>query len=195
MDKQNSQLRIIAGQWRGRKINFLPQLGLRPTPNRVRETLFNWLAPYIQDAYCLDAFAGSGALGFEALSRGARSVVMIDQSHEIIKTLKENAETLKINTVEFYCGDFLKTLPTLSPRKFDIIFLDPPFHQNLISASAKLLENSGCLAVDALIYIEAEATLPTLNLPNNWEVIRSKKAGEVAYHLVRKTYFSCIAID
>ena len=186
MDKQNSQLRIIAGRWRGRKINFLPQLGLRPTPNRVRETLFNWLAPHIQDTHCLDAFAGSGALGFEALSRGAKSVVMIDQSDSVIKTLKENAAHLKTDAIEFHHGEFQKLIHKLKHRKFDIVFLDPPFRQNLIKNSAELLEASNCLADNALIYIEAEATLESLELPNNWEVIHSKKAGEVGYHLIRR---------
>lgn len=181
-----SQLRIIAGQWRGRKINFLPQLGLRPTPNRVRETLFNWLAPYIQDTHCLDAFAGSGALSFEALSRGAKSVVMVDQSDTAIKTLKENAIQLKTDAIEFHHGEFQKIIHKLKHRKFDIVFLDPPFHQDLISVSVELLENSGCLAAGALIYIEAEASLTSLELPNTWEVIRSKKAGEVGYHLIKK---------
>jgi 16S rRNA (guanine966-N2)-methyltransferase len=182
-----SQLRIIAGQWRGRKINFLPSPGLRPTPNRIRETLFNWLAPYIQETHCLDAFAGSGALGFEALSRGAKSVVMIDQSHEIIKNLQENAKRLNTEAIEFHCDEFQKAIHKLKHRKFDIVFLDPPFHKNLVSLYAVLLDSSDCLVAEALIYIEAEATLESLELPTNWEIIRSKKAGEVGYHLIRRT--------
>jgi 16S rRNA (guanine966-N2)-methyltransferase len=132
-NSHSSKLRIIGGRWRGRKIRFLPLPGLRPTSDRIRETLFNWLMPTIKDARCLDLFAGSGALSFEALSRGAQSAVMIDQSPQVIAVLQENAALLKINTAEFYCATSPQGLKKLHLTPFDIVFLDPPFHQQLIA--------------------------------------------------------------
>lgn len=189
MQRKNSysQLRIIGGKWRSRKINFLAQSDIRPTPDRVRETLFNWLAPVIQDAICLDAFAGSGALGFEALSRGAQSVVMIDQSAENIRTLQENAKKLTAENIEFYFGRNPEILSSLKNKKFSIVFLDPPFKQNLIEVTAAALEKYQLLAEEAIIYIEAESELTQLSLPENWQIVRNKKAGMVSYYLVKRS--------
>lgn len=183
-NKKFSQVRIVAGRWRGRKINFPNVPNIRPTPDRVRETLFNWLAPYIVGANCLDAFAGSGALGFEALSRGAKSVTLIDQSAEVVSALKENAAILKAENIGIIQGRFPEILSVLKSQQFDIIFLDPPFKQNLIASSAQALIENNLLAKDALIYIEAEKELTTLPIPESWQILRSKIAGQVGYHLI-----------
>jgi 16S rRNA (guanine966-N2)-methyltransferase len=178
------KVRIIGGIWRGRKISFAKIKDVRPTPDRVRETLFNWLAPYINQAVCLDCFAGSGALGFEALSRGAAWVVMVDKSKAVVTKLKENAEFLKAEKITFYQEKF-----PLSDEKlpiFDIVFLDPPYYQNLIAPCCKWLEESQGLHLGSLIFIEAEKTLWPLPLPSNWQVLKSKKTGQVGYHLVRR---------
>lgn len=184
MKKNINQLRIIAGQWRGRKINFPNIANIRPTPDRVRETLFNWLAPYVVDACCLDAFAGSGALSFEALSRGAKSVIAIDQAPTVIQALQENAAILKAENLAILAGRFPEILLTIKPQKFDIIFLDPPFKQNLIAPSLQALIENNLLADKALIYIEAEKELTALPIPAAWQIFRSKIAGQVGYHLI-----------
>ena len=179
-------VRIIGGEWRGRKIKVPEEKDLRPTPDRVRETLFNWLAPYIQGAYCLDPFAGSGALGFEALSRGAAYLVMIDQSRVVVKLLQEEIALFKatdralIYSAETPAG----ILPSQKP--FDIVFLDPPFQQKSLLPTCFYLEEKGLLARDAFIYLETSNVLDEKQLPASWQIIKSKKAGQVAYHLVRR---------
>ncbi len=176
------QVRIIGGQWRGRKL-VVPSLpDLRPTPDRVRETLFNWLSPVIAGAYCLDPFAGSGALGFEALSRGAAKVIMIDQSSHVVKILEEQAKLFKTNSAEIYCGKMPEQFKK-PDQSFDVVFLDPPFKENLLLPTCFFLEEKGYLSPNATIYLEtAEPILPE-SLPANWQLIKSKVAGQVAYHL------------
>lgn len=188
MNNNTSKIRIIGGKWRSRLIEFPTLVGLRPTPNRIRETLFNWLAPEITDAVCLDLFTGSGALSFEALSRGAKSVVMIDQSHAIIASLKKNAKILGAEQhIELHCTSFPGNLSAVvKSHHFNIVFLDPPFYKNIISSCARWLEEQDCLAQDALIYIEAERDLKVLSIPENWQIIRSDTAGKVSYYLMRR---------
>ncbi len=180
-----NQLRIIAGIWRGRKLAFADGNGVRPTPDRVRETLFNWLSPVIHGARCLDLFAGSGALGFEAASRGAADVVLVDHDAAVVRVLKSQVERLaaeNIRVVEMDAGNFLHH----EPQPFDVIFLDPPFHENRLPACLDLLVQGGWLTANALIYIEAEKTLGKIALPAGWELFRSKMAGQVGYHLARR---------
>jgi len=179
------QVRIIGGAWRGRKliVPTLPQL--RPTPDRVRETVFNWLAPVIVGANCLDAFAGSGALGFEALSRGAAQATFIDESSVVIKTLKETAERLDAKNADIYRANVPEQLH--KPKKlFDIVFLDPPFQKNILLPTCFFLEEQNFLAKEAYIYLEASDFLQQNTLPQNWELLKQKKAGHVAYHLVKR---------
>lgn len=182
-DKQKKSLnkiRIIGGKWRGRMLNFPDIPGLRPTPNRVRETLFNWLSPYIHGARCLDLFAGSGALGFEALSRGAREATLVDHHPRIIAALKENQALLnaeEITIVSLEIPSLFKAAP------FNIVFLDPPFGENFIQPCSEWLESENLLTDNALVYIEAEKTLKPLPTPSNWELLKSKTAGQVGYHL------------
>jgi 16S rRNA (guanine966-N2)-methyltransferase len=181
MAKNPNEIRIIGGKWRGRKLKFVPQAHLRPTPNRVRETLFNWLAPIIDGAICLDLFAGSGALGFEALSRGAGYVVMVDKSAQVIKTLKENAAIFQAEHIEFINAKFSPKMKNIFSQKFDIVFLDPPFYKNLIKPSLEWLQKNDCLAANALVYVEKERQV---DLPENWKIYRGKIAGQVSYSVV-----------
>ena len=184
--KSTSQIRIIAGQWRSRKITFVPIKGLRPTTDACRETLFNWLAPYIQDANCLDLFAGSGCLGFEALSRGAKHVVMVDAATQVITMLQHNAQALACQNLDCYCAQIPKQLHKIPEQSFDIIFLDPPFHHNLIAPVCEKLANSNYLAQDALIYLEAEKNLLLSNIiPTSWHIIRQKITGQSGCYLIK----------
>lgn len=188
-DKQphaHGEVRIIGGKWRSRKLRFPATTGLRPTPDRVRETLFNWLAPHIVDANCLDLFAGSGALGLEALSRGASSVTFVDQSKQIVTYLNQQLEILGAKNGNVYCAKFPLSAKQIHQQNFNIIFLDPPFHQNLIKPCCEWLEEQNLLAPNSLIYIEAETDLTPLPTPHNWEVLRSKIAGQVTYHLLQR---------
>ncbi len=181
-----NQLRIIGGKWRNRKLKFSANVEVRPTPNRIRETLFNWLAPYIEGATCLDLFVGSGALGFEALSRGAKHVTMVDKSPEVIKILKDNAAVLGTENIDFYCVEFSPELKNFFNHKFNIVFLDPPFYKNLIEPCSQWLEQQNCLTDDAFIYIEAESSLKILPVPTSWKIYRSKIAGQVSYSLLHR---------
>jgi 16S rRNA (guanine966-N2)-methyltransferase len=179
-----NQVRIIAGRWRGRKLSFAPEAGVRPTPDRVRETLFNWLNPVIRGARCLDLYAGSGALGIEAASRGAASVVLVDSNPQVVAKLREQLQLLEADRVEVVQSSVEGWLAA-SAAPFDIVFLDPPFRKNLLSACMRALESGGWLAADAYIYLEAESSLEP-ELPQRWELYRSKRAGQVGYHLARR---------
>ena len=184
-NRPKNQLRIIGGAWRGRMIAFAERADLRPTPDRVRETLFNWLAPVVRGSRCLDLYAGSGALGLEAASRGAAEVVLVDHEPQVAAALREQLARLQATQVEVVQADVSQWLQGPS-RPFDIVFLDPPFHHELLPACMRLLETHGWLAPDALIYIEAEKTWRP-DLPAGWSLYRSKQAGQVGYHLARCT--------
>ncbi len=180
------QLRIIGGEWRGRKLNFPEIDGLRPTPDRVRETLFNWLTAYIPGARCLDLFAGSGALGFEALSRGALNVTLVDNSPEVIHQLRQNIQALKTQQVELISASAVSWLEARNndlESHYDVVFMDPPFHQNLAALCCELLEQKNLLADNAMVYVETESALTTLPVPSNWTLHRQKQAGQVSYRL------------
>ena len=177
------QIRIIGGQWRGRKVKVPELTDLRPTPDRVRETLFNWLQPIIVGAHCLDLFAGSGALGFEALSRGASHVVMVDHEPKIIDLLRQELKIFGATNAEVYQAEVPKQLRKPS-KPFDLVFLDPPFKGDLLLPCCAFLEDMGFLADKAYLYLEAKETICAEMLPPNWEILKNKKAGLVAYHLV-----------
>ncbi|MFP1737296.1 16S rRNA (guanine(966)-N(2))-methyltransferase [Lonsdalea quercina] len=176
------QIRIIGGQWRGRKLPVPHSPGLRPTTDRVRETLFNWLAPVIQQARCLDCFAGSGALALEALSRYAAHATLLEAERGIARQLSQNLSLLRAENASVIHTDALQWLAQPG-EAFDVVFLDPPFRQGLLDNTVNLLETQGWLADDAWIYIETEAENRTLNLPANWQLHREKVAGQVAYQL------------
>lgn len=182
---KQGNVRIIGGVWRGRQLKVPDLPNLRPTPDRVRETLFNWLAPVISGAYCLDAFAGSGVLGFEALSRGASHVVMVEQARSAVTLLQEEQVLFKTEDAEIYCASVPTQLKKPSPL-FDIVFLDPPYQENILLPTCFYLEEHGFLADNAYIYLEAKEILQPSDLPMNWQLVKSKKAGQVAYHLAQR---------
>jgi 16S rRNA (guanine966-N2)-methyltransferase len=175
-------IRIIGGTWRGRRFRFADVPDIRPTPDRVRETLFNWLGSRVIGARCLDLFAGSGALGFEALSRGAASAVFVEQSAVAVRALTELRATLEAQGAHVEREDAFRFLRR-APTPFDIVFLDPPFAAGLLNKSAALLEAHGWLAPEALIYVESAAREPLPPLPESWQPLKAKQAGEVGYHL------------
>ena len=181
----SSRLRIIGGRWRSRRLEFPDLPELRPTQNRVRETLFNWLAPRLPGARCLDLFAGSGALGIEALSRGAAEIVFVERRPTAIRALRENLAQLKAEGARVEPGEALTWLRQPG-TPFEIVLLDPPFGQGLLESVCAALEAGGWLAETAWIYLEAEAAFPLLSLPAHWMPYREKKAGAVAYRLVRR---------
>lgn len=187
MQAKTSTLRIIGGKWGSRTISFVPLKGVRPTPNAVRETLFNWLAPVIVDANCLDLFAGSGALGFEALSRGAKHVVMVDAAVKVIHKLKENAAVLQTtDAIDFYFAKIPQGLDKIPQQAFDVIFLDPPFSCDLMKITCDKLSTSNYLKKDTLIYAEVERKLDVETLiPPSWQVLRKKLSGLVKSYLLQ----------
>ena len=180
---RNSQVRIIGGQWRSRKLQVPDAPGLRPTPDRIRETLFNWLAPYIQGARVLDAFTGSGALFLEALSRGANHGLAIDVNPTAIQNLRSNLALLACENAEVLCVDSLQQLSNPTAQGFDIVFLDPPFHKDLLVTACELLEHYNWLNPDAWIYTESEQAPSSLGVPSSWRLHREKHSGQVHYAL------------
>jgi 16S rRNA (guanine966-N2)-methyltransferase len=180
-----NKLRIIGGEWRSRQIVFADAPGLRPTPNRVRETLFNWLQTDVINSACLDLYAGSGALGFEAASRGARRVTLVENDAGACEKLKENIAALAAKQIELVALDVNQYL-LKAADKFDLVFLDPPFKQNLVALTCKKLEQQGWLAEYAKIYVETERHLALTDMPANWRLLKSKAAGEVGFHLFQR---------
>jgi 16S rRNA (guanine966-N2)-methyltransferase len=176
-------VRIIAGQYRGKKLHVPDVSGLRPTPDRVRETLFNWLMQSIRGARCLDAFAGSGALGFEAFSRGAERVVFIEQDRHAFDSLNRTAQAFNSPSLSVRQADACIYMKQ-TQEQFDLIFLDPPFSDGKIPACIAILEEHSVLVPGGFLYVES-ATNPCLN-ETRWESIRCKQAGHVLYALYRK---------
>lgn len=181
--RSSNQLRIIGGQWRSRRIRFPDRPALRPSPDRVRETLFNWLASGIVGSRCLDLFAGSGALGLEALSRGAALTCFVDHDSLVIQQLGDNLKLLGAKNVELVQSDVNSFLQG-TPHPFDIVFLDPPFHQQQTGPCLQAL-GKGWLADQARVYIEHESSQGTPPLPPGWQILRSKQTGQVAYSLLQ----------
>lgn len=177
-------IRIIAGLHRGRKLPVLMAEGLRPTTDRVKETVFNWLMPFIQDSNCLDCFAGSGGLGFEALSRGASHVSLVELNKAAVQQLRENQQLLKTDHVSIINSDAIHFIKG-NTQKFDVVFLDPPFRKGFIEQTTLLL-NENSLADNALIYIEMESEQNNQKLPLNWKLLKEKVAGQVIYRLYQK---------
>ena len=182
----NQSIRIIGGKYRGKKLGFPSIEGLRPTPDRVRETLFNWLMNSIHDARCLDAFAGSGALGFEAFSRGASRVVLVEQAKPAYLNLQKTAAGFKTNQLCVVNKD-ANLFMQQTPEQFDLVFLDPPFAKDHLPSCIDLLEKSSLLTQGGLLYIESPEEI-VLN-PKHWEQIKLKKAGQVIYGLYKKNTY------
>jgi 16S rRNA (guanine966-N2)-methyltransferase len=179
------RLRIVAGNWRSRLLDIADVEGLRPTSERVRETLFNWLAPRINGARCLDLFAGTGALGLEALSRGAGSAVFVEQSPVAVRQLRKNVDLLDAENARVLQKEASSYLREEQSDRFDIVFLDPPFAKDLLSETCRLLAEGELLADGALVYLEMERSQQEPVLPNGWEAEKNKTAGNVRYMLVR----------
>lgn len=178
------RFRIIAGQWRGRRFAIPDEGDVRPTPDRVRESVFNWLAPVIAGARCLDLYAGSGALGLEALSRGAARAVFVDRSPVALRQIEANLAILKSTCGETVRMDVMRYLegPATS---FDIVFLDPPYRQGQLAPAMARLVEGHWLAEGASVYLEHEAEIEPPLLPDGWGLVRSAAAGRVRYHLAR----------
>lgn len=187
-----NQVRIIAGQWRGRKISFPEKLSLRPTPDRVKETLFNWLAPFIVGARCLELFAGSAALSFESLSRHARMAIAIEMDMETVAAIKKNAEILQttklqdsaFQVIQENCMVWLKS--TMPSEPFDIIFIDPPYADNAIIDCLHLLNMPGWLSEKAWVYFETDDPKIKDQLPIGWNIVKEKQAGQVYFYLISR---------
>jgi 16S rRNA (guanine966-N2)-methyltransferase len=180
------QLRIIGGRFRGRRLPIPDLPGLRPTGDRLRETLFNWLAPSIAGSCCLDAFAGSGALGLEAASRGAAQVVMIERSERALAQLGDSVRVLGdtcVEVVELIGADTVSWLSAQPPAAFDVIFLDPPFAAGLLEPVCGLLQARGWVKSGSLVYLEAALPDGFPALPDGWTLLRDKRAGQVRYGL------------
>ncbi len=182
-----NQFRIIGGEWRSRRFRFPDLPELRPSPDRVRETLFNWLAPVIHGARCLDLFAGSGALGLEALSRGAAACTFVDRERIALDAIDGHLAALRCEagvTVNAVVATYLAKPATAAN---DIVFMDPPFERGLVGPSLTALADGGWVATGGHVYVEAEAALAEVPLPDGWRVHRHGKAGRVGYHLLARS--------
>lgn len=183
---KDGSCRIIAGRWRGRKICFEDAEGLRPSTDRIRETLFNWLQGYVPGSRCLDCFAGSGVLGLEALSRGASEVTFIELNRRTADRISENCHMLSVEGCQVLNQDALEWIGLRdgSDMKYDLVFLDPPFHSGLLEECCNRLKLSGCLAGDAIIYVE-HAIDESVKVPEDWTCLKEKVAGQVVFKLFR----------
>ncbi|HIF9340998.1 TPA: 16S rRNA (guanine(966)-N(2))-methyltransferase RsmD [Photobacterium damselae] len=181
-NRQSGFVRIISGQWRGRKLPVHDVEGLRPTTDRVKETLFNWLAQDIYQAKCLDLFAGSGSLSFEALSRGAESLTMIELDQKAAAQLKQNLTAIGATNATLHNTNSVNFL-NQAGTPHDLVFIDPPFRKDLIQQVITALEDNHWLSPNALIYIEAEKELGSIDVPPSWHLYREKTAGQVCYRL------------
>lgn len=184
--KRGNKVRIIAGRWRGRLVTFAEHKGLRPTGDRLRETLFSWLQPVLPGSRCLDMFAGSGVLGFESISRGATAAVLIESSPRVVEMIDATAAALGTLDVKIICGNSLNKL-TLTTHceagSVDIAFIDPPFGDRIQQQAVDNLFVSGVLAPDALIAIESDKRASVISAPPGWRLRREKVAGEVRLQL------------
>ncbi|MBR9728746.1 16S rRNA (guanine(966)-N(2))-methyltransferase RsmD [Shewanella intestini] len=179
----SGQVRIISGQWRSRKLPIHDLEGLRPTTDRVRETLFNWLATDIRGARVLDCFAGSGALSLEALSRYASFAQILELQKNAAKQLQQNLTTLNCDNAVVTQADTLAFLTTAPTQAFDVVFIDPPFRKELASKTIALIDQHQWLNDEALIYVETETELTSLAFPESWTQLKEKVAGQVTYRL------------
>lgn len=184
---QEGRIRLIGGEFKRRLLPVLDSPGLRPTPDRTRETLFNWLMTALPGARALDLFAGSGALGFEALSRGAGHVHMIERERLIADRLNDNIALLGIESrVTLTASDALQWLEKTPPVPFDLVFIDPPFHKGLVAPVCQQLATRGWLADEAFIYIEVEAGVAP-DVPTDWQLHRETRAGESRSYLYKRS--------
>ncbi len=180
---KSGRLRIVAGNWRSRLLDIAEVEGLRPTSERIRETLFNWLAPILHGSRCLDLYAGTGALGLEALSRGAAEAVFVERSPVAARQLQKNIDLLDARGARVVTQDALDYLQRAASRPFDLVFLDPPFADDLLEETCRLLAAQDLLAAGARVYLEQDRAKPEPRLPDNWTIKKNKTAGNVRYLL------------
>ena len=183
-------VRIIGGQWRGRRLPVADLPGLRPSGDRSRETLFNWLQAYLPGARCLDLFAGSGALGLEAASRGASSSILLDIESKAVRVLGENLSVLGAENVHLVRADAMRWLREAEPDSFDIIFVDPPFKRDLAQTVLDAIFESGLLREGGFVYLETSSSGPAPVPPEGWAEWREKRVGEVRMQLMRNKYIN-----
>lgn len=181
----SGRIRIIGGRWRGRKLDVLDAPGLRPSGDRVRETLFNWLQPWIDGARCLDLFAGTGVLGLEALSRGAAHVTFVDRSPAAIAMLEQNVAALRADRLCVVRYDALAWLTATRPTPYDLVFVDPPFASGLLAGALECL-CAGWLAAHALVYVERASGHGAESWPEGWAVVRAGETRHVNFTLLRR---------
>lgn len=179
------ELRIIGGDWRSRKLRFPDAGDVRPTPARTRETLFNWLSFHLAGRDCLDLFAGSGALGLEALSRGAARATLVDHTPALARALRENLRLLKSDRGDVVCTGVESYLAQRSRPPFDVVFMDPPFRQGWLERLFPLLDQQAWVTPGGWVYVEHESEIPTPAVPASWHLHRQKSAGQVSYCLFR----------
>lgn len=184
---QSGEVRIVGGIFRGRKLPVITKEGLRPTSDRVKETLFNWLQFEISDARCLDVFAGSGSLGFEALSRGAKKVVFLENSVSVVKQLNRNIALLQLPNATVNLTDSLCFLQDCPKESFDVVFIDPPFNFNLMQPTIDLLFKNNWLNSHARLYLEQEKTLNWPRFPEGWICHKEKLTSQVKYGLFKES--------
>lgn len=180
---QSGFVRIISGKWRGKKLPVADAEGLRPTTDRVKETLFNWLMHDTAQSTVLDCFAGSGSLGFEALSRYATFVTLVEKAPQLARQLQRHVQSLAANNAEVINADCLQWLQRQALRQYNLVLIDPPFRQGLAIPCCQALEQQGWLTDSALIYLETEKELPQSGMPANWQLLKEKVAGQLAYRL------------
>ena len=186
MAKQQAtgRLRIVAGIWRSRGLEIADVPGLRPSAERIRETLFNWIAPRIDGARCLDLFAGTGALGLEALSRGAATAVFVEKSPKALEVLRRNIDSLAAAGASIQATDAVSYLQAAEPGKFDFVFLDPPFADDSLAELCRLIDERELLANAANVYLEQDRARAEPELPDGWSILKNNTAGNVRYMLV-----------
>ena len=180
---KSGRLRIVAGNRRSRLLDIAEVEGLRPTSERIRETLFNWLAPTLHGSRCLDLYAGTGALGLEALSRGAAEAVFVERSPVAARQLQKNIDLLDARGASVVTQGALDYLQREASGPFDLVFLDPPFADDLLEETCRLLAARGLLAAGARVYLEQDRAKPEPRLPDNWTIKKNKTAGNVRYLL------------
>jgi 16S rRNA (guanine966-N2)-methyltransferase len=182
--KSNS-VRIIGGDWRGRRLQVADVPGLRPTGDRCRETLFNWLQPWVAAADCADLFAGTGALGFEAASRGAASVLMIEKHRRAQMVLRQSIEQLQAVQINLHEGGAMSLIDEFKPDSYDLVFVDPPFDSNLGGIVLKRLDETACVRRGGFVYVESPAST-VLPAPEGWSLWRDQQIGDVRMQLFRR---------
>ena len=186
MKKRPGSVRIIGGKWRGRRLTVPDLHGLRPSGDRARETLFNWLQPWLRDARCADLFAGTAVLGLEAASRGAAEVILVELNRTAARSIRESLEMLGADNCRLIESDALTWLRSCEPACLDIVFIDPPFDQQLESAVLTQIRERDCLVSGGLAYVETARDAPPVGAGEGWETVREKDIGDVRMQLLKK---------